>query len=272
MADNIKRVLQRNLGLALTRGELALAAEVLEQLKLEDPLSVETRALELELHVRGRRIDTARVLARQLVADHPASPRLLFLAGQTAYQERAYVQAEAHFRESLRAHPHWHTRWWLGRTLTQLGRLDEAEAILVSLVEDHPQCGRDLAWLYERRGDPVRAQRFLDAYLADHPDDGVAREQRLRLRVQAMPADEIVAEVEALLDLGEIVSGEMFAGYIEALFAVGAPEVARRRVAERLRSLDVYEAKRLGWTTHRLGAYDLAYSLFVAALPAAPTT
>ncbi len=61
----------------------------------------------------------------------------------------------------------------------------------------------------------------------------------------------------------------MFAGYIEALFAVGAPEVARRRVAERLRSLDVYEAKRLGWTTHRLGAYDLAYSLFVAALPAA---
>jgi hypothetical protein len=155
--------------------------------------------------------------------------------------------------------------------LTQLGRLDEAEAILVGLVEDHPHCRRDLAWLYERRGDPVRAQRFLDSYLADHPDDMLAREQRLRLRLQAMPADEIVGEVEALLDLGEKVSGEMFAGYIEAMFAVGKPEVARRRVTERLAGLDVHEAKRLGWTTHRLGAHDLAYSLFVAALPATAT-
>lgn len=75
------------------------------------------------------------------------SARITYLAGLTAYRIRRYDEAEAHLRESNRIHPHWWTQRWPGKTLTQHGQFDEAEALLLAVRERTPLVWLDLAWL-----------------------------------------------------------------------------------------------------------------------------
>lgn len=264
------RVLQRNLKQALQQGHLETAAELLRQLKDDDPLSVATRGLELEVLMARRRWPEAAALAEQLLRLFPASARIQYLAGRIAYQRKDYTAALVHFAEAYRIHPHWSVRRWLGKTQTQRGDYVEAEGLLVGLLAEHPAVGLDLAWLHERRGAPERALRCLQEYLAWRPEDRFAQAQRLRLRASSAAPEELVREVEALEELGEDIAPEVLPAYVQRLLETGRSAEARQFVVEREGQWPPEVAGRVAWVCHRLQAYDLALALFVAGLPAHP--
>jgi tetratricopeptide (TPR) repeat protein len=260
--------LQQNMRRALRDGELVEAAAILVHLKDEAPLALETGALELELLVRSRRGEEAALLARRLLERFPGSAHVRFWSGRAAYVCKRYAEAEACFRESGRLAPHVTHDLWLGKTLTQLQRFDEAEAILLRVVEQRPSARADLAWLYELRGDTARALTVTEAYLADHPDDARVQDQRARLRARTMDRGQLVAEVEELAGLGEQVSESVLAEYIEGLLREGRGAEVRIVVHERAPSLTARGARSLAWKTYKLQAYDIAFELFAAAFAA----
>ena len=266
--DNIKLVLARNLATALRRGDFAEARDILARRKAIDPLSLETRGLELELLLEEGKLDDAEALAGQLGGLYPASPRVHFLAGRLDYKRKRYAAAAEHFEESARLHPSWRAARWRGKALTELGHLDDAEAILVPLAESQTVVLRDLAWLYDRRGDVARAGRTLDRYLERRPDDRLAKAHRLKLRAREATPQEIEEEVQGLGELGEPVAPALLEAHVDALLADGRTADARHHIDERLAgSIEPPEAASLAWVCYRRQAYDLAVALFARALP-----
>jgi tetratricopeptide (TPR) repeat protein len=262
----IVHVLRRNLATALWRGELAEAEALLERLRDEDPASRETGALALELLVRAERVDEARRVAAQLLERFPDSARILHWAGRAAYEQRDWVTAERCFAESGRVAPHWRSDWHRGRALTQLGRFDEAEALLAPLAATQPECARDAAWLYERKDEPERALRYIELHLEHRPDDRAAQAQRLRLRARALTPQEVIDEVAALRELGEPVPEEVVATWVEALLVSGRGAEVRAWVGEHAARLAPHAARRAAWVAHRLQAWDVAFDLFLLVL------
>ncbi|MFH1177733.1 MAG: tetratricopeptide repeat protein [Acidobacteriota bacterium] len=268
MADALVAVLRRGLAHALREGQLDEAGALLERLQVEDPLSLETRGLELEVMLRSARLEEARYLAEQLLALYPASARIHYLAGRVAYQRRDYLSAQGAFAESLHIAPNWRTRLWLGKSLTQLGQLAAAEPILLELVAEHRQVRRDLAWLYERMGETSRALAELAAYLGDFPDDQFALAQQQRLRASSLGPETLRREIEALIELGEPVPEQLLPQYVETLLDEGALGRAREVVAGNTPRLSERATTRLAWVCHQHGAHDLAFELFTRAFAA----
>jgi tetratricopeptide (TPR) repeat protein len=267
MTDRLAGVLHRNLAAALRRGALADAEALLGRLRAEDPTSPQTRGLELEWLVRAERTEEAGALADALAVQFPASPRILLWAGRAAYRSRDYDRAEERLRESVRLAPHWTTERWLGKTLTQAGRLDEAEALLGRLAPQHPECLLDLSWLHERRGEWERALRCAQEYAAAHPGDEFAEERCRRLRAASAGPDEVLAEAENLRALGESLPAALLPRYLEALLVTGRGAEARERMRALLPGLAPRTAASAGWAAYKLQAWDLAFDLFLAALP-----
>ena len=263
-------VLRRNIQQAFQHRDRCAAEELLDRLREEEPFAEGTRALELEALCRFGDAADARRLARQLVELHPTSGRILYWSGRAACRERAWADAARDLRESLVLASHWSREWWLGKALTQLGRFDEAEALLSPLWPAHPQVARDLAWLWERRGDVTQALRWLDEHLAANPTDAWAQDQRTRLKAAAMGPEALRDEVETLVELGEGIPDTLFANYVEALLRAGDGAQAREVVRQRLDALPPAVAHDAGWVVYRLGAHDLATELFLVALPANP--
>lgn len=267
MPEDIKAVLRRNLVRALGRGDHEEAASILERLKCEDPLSRETRGLELEYLVKSGRLADARPLAKQLLTLFPSSARILYLAGLLAYRLRDYATAETHLRESHHIYAHWRTLHLTGKALTQQGRLEEAETILLPLAEQHPHVHLDLAWLHERKEDVPRALRSIEIFLEVYPENRFARGQRLRLRARALEPRQLLEEVESLLELGEEPPEELLPDYVETLLRLGEGSRAREFIHGRLDRLGPAAATRIGWACYRLQAHDLAVELFMKAFP-----
>jgi len=263
-------VVGRNLRRAIREGRLEDAASLLERLRREAPLEVQTRGLELEYLLAAGRLDEARALADQLILDFPASARIFFLAGRTAYARREYGKALERFEEAGRLAPHWRVRYWTGKTLTQLGRLDEAEPVLLGLVEEHPFVAPALAWLYERRGAVEEAIAVLRPYLNDHPGDRFAAAQLERLEARALGPERLSEEVETLLELGEEIPPPLLAGHVEALLQAGRGPEVRELMASVRGGLEPRVALQIAWICHRNGMPDLACSLFLEQLPSRP--
>jgi tetratricopeptide (TPR) repeat protein len=263
----IVQVLRRNLAKALSERSLEAAGDLLEQLRAEDPFAVETRGLELELLILSGRLAEAEGLARQLLVLFPSSARVWKLGGELAYRRKDYRVAEERLRESDRIHPHWETRRLLGRTLTQAGRFGDAEAVLVALAAEREVCGKDLAWVYERKGEEDRALACVEAYLERFPRDRVALDQRLRLRARRLSPEELQGEAGALEAIGEKVPTEVAAELVGTLLRSGRPREARETVDRLLPDLDPRAASRIGWVCRALEAHDLAFDLFRRAFP-----
>lgn len=253
---------------ALTRGRLNDAGDLLDRLKKEDPLSRETRGFELELYINSNRLAEADALARQLCHLFPESSRIHFLAGKLAYRQKRYEEAEVSFRESQRLYPSPQTQYWLGRTLTQTGRFDEAESLLLSAREHNPRALPDLAWLYERKNDLEAALRAYDEFLKIHPEDSYAADQRLRVRAKMLEPEALIEEVSALSDLGESVPASLFPEFVNKLFESGQAPRAREEVTSRIDSMDARLGVQVAWVCYKAGAYDLACTLFLVHLPA----
>ena len=250
------------------RGHLRDAEDILAILKKEDPLSRETRGFELEFYISSNRFAEADALARQLCSLFPESGRIQFLAGKLAYRRKRYEEAETCFRESQRIYPSPQTRYWLGRTLTQIGRFDEAESILLSAREHNPRALLDLAWLYERKNDLDAALSAYDEFLISHPNDSFAAEQRIRIRAKMLEPEALIEEVSTLEALGEEVSPALFPEYVRKLFESGHAPRAREEIVSRMNSMDAKLAVQVAWICYQSQAYDLACSLFLAQLPA----
>jgi tetratricopeptide (TPR) repeat protein len=259
-------VLQKNLSRALRAGRLDDAASALELLKHEDPLSVYTRGGELELLLRLNRLDEADLLAGQLVESFPESARILYLAGRVAYRCKSYQRARRLLDESYRVSPHWRTRHWLGKTLTQAGQLTAAEPILTEVVSEHPHTGCDLAWLYERMGDESRAIATLETYLQSYADDPYAQQQLSRLRARTLGTERLQEEVETLLELGEELPADLAPDYIKSLLTTGQGERARELINSLIATLDDRTLTRIAWVCRKLQAFDLSFRLFLHTL------
>jgi len=262
----VVNALRENLRRAFNERRFEDAQDILSHLQREDPLSAETRGLELELHLNLNRLAEADALARQLRRLFPQSGRIHFLAGKTAYRMKRYDEAESCFRESQRIYPNWRTQYWLGKTLTQSAQFDEAEALLLAARERTPLARLELGWLYERRNDLEAALREYEAFLAVHPEHGYASQQRLRIKARMMDPEALIEEVGSLAELGEDVPAALFPDYIRRLFETGQTLQAREQVAARMQSLDAKTGAQVAWACYRAKAYDLACMLFLAHL------
>lgn len=267
MPRSLVGVLRRNLRAALAENDLESAEALLTQLEEEDPVSVDSRGLRLEYLQQAGRLDEAGVLADQLRTLFPGSARIHFLAGRTAYRRRQYVDAVRSFREAGELRPRWAASRWLGKALSQLGHLDEAEAILLGLLPAHPVVHGDLAWVYERRGDNERALEAVEAHLRHFPDDEFHAAQRLKLKGVALSAEELDAEVDDLEDLGEEVPPEIVPTYVRRLLETGRGADARRFVEARRDELPPATLLSVAWAAHKLSAFDLALGLFITCVP-----
>lgn len=259
----LAKVLRYNLNRALRANELEKAEALLEQLKNTEPLAMESRGLELDYLLRKQEWAAAAKLAQQLVSLFPGSGRIQFLAGQAAYRQKNYAAAVQCFRESMRLFPHNLSQQWLAKTLTQLGEFDEAESLLIALAENSSKGHLDLAWLYERKQQYEQALECLARHLEAAPDDAFALAQQQRLRAKRMQPEHLVAEVETLLEYGEVVADEILPEYLERLFATGQTAKARLFIGERSAAWSAKQADRIAWVCHKMQAYDLAYDLFL---------
>jgi len=255
--------LRNNMRQALARGKLSDAADILARLKVEDPLSVETRGFELEFYLRSDRLRDAEALAGQLTHLFPASGRTYFLAGMLAYRQKRYGEAGSHFRESQRLCPHWQTQHWLGKALTQSGAFAEAEPLLQAAREHQPRALLDLAWLYERKNDLPAALQACEAFLEKRPGDPFAIEQIVRLKARMLEPEDLIQEADNLAAHGERIPEPLVPEIVARMFDTGQGARARETVMERLHITDARMAVRLAWVCHRARAYDLACTLFL---------
>ncbi len=265
-ALQVVKVLRRNLLQALRTCNLGEAESVLQQLKLEAPLSLETRGLELEYLIAANQWSNAKLLAEQLLRLYPDSARIQFFGGRIYYREKAYSRALQCFTESNLIHKHARTQRWIGKTLTQAGHFSQAEGFLLALVDSFPSVSLDLAWLYERSEQPLRALEYVESYLKKYPDDQFAKTQQLRLRSISMEPDALAEDVDTLLDLDENIPPEMLPVYIQNLLTSGNGQVARQFISNHKQKLDGSTAASIAWNCHKLQAYDLALELFIHGL------
>jgi len=268
MPRGIVAALQHNMRRALSGNRLDEAADILARLKKEDPLSAATRGLELEYYVNSSRFTEADALAEQLCRLFPDSARILFLAGKTDYRQKRYESAEARFRESLRLYPHGQTRHWLGKTLTQAGKFEEAESLLRMVSEEYRHALIDLAWLHERRNDLEAALKAYDDFLAGNPGDPYAAEQRTRIRARMLEPEQLIDEVGALADLDEEIPPTLLPEFIRGLFETGQSLRARQEILAHADRAGPKVAVQIAWVCYRAQAYDLACTLFIAHLGA----
>ena len=261
------KVLGRNFRSAINRADLEEAEAIVARLQEEAPLAIATRGMELELLIERRLFDEAAPLAEQLCRLHPDSGKIFFLAGKLAYRQREYPVAETRLRESFRLHPHWKSRYWLGRTMTALNRFDEARSLLESVVEAHPFVQADLAWLFERSKDFPRAIACCEAVLKREPDHERARTQLARLKAQELQPEDLVEELEGLNALGETIPHHLLAGYVERLFQMGRTQEARTVIETLDKTLQHHIRTNIAWACYHSQAYDLAFQLFLEVLP-----
>jgi tetratricopeptide (TPR) repeat protein len=261
------KVLRRNLRDALNRNDLVQAHQTLGRLEELAPLALDTRALSLELLVRERRFQEAAALAGQLLVLFPGAHRVQYLAGVAAYKNKDYPLARDCFAESERLHPFWKHRRWLGKTLTNMGELDRAEPLLAPLVDEHPECLQDLAWLYERGEDRVGALALLERHRQHFPDDRFVAAAIKRLRAESLTPQEIAEEIALAEDLGEEPAPELVPGYVEALLVTGQGGQARAYVQLHSSGWTRRQRRDVAWVCHRLHAADLAFEQFLTLFP-----
>ena len=232
-------------------GRLGEAQDILAQLKREDPLGRETRGFELEDYLALDRLTEAESLASQLCQLFPDSGRIWLLAGKLAYRQKRYEHAENCFRESNRVYPSDYAQHWMGKTLTQTGAFDKAEALLVSVRERYDSALMDLAWLYERKGDIEAAVAAYDSYLGLHPGHAYASEQRVRLKARGLEPQTLIEEVEKLVEFGEEVPDSLYSEYIEKLLETGQGQRVRDEVRARLDSINPRLGSKLAWSCYK---------------------
>lgn len=251
---------------AIRLKKLEEAERVLQSLKDEAPVAVETQGLELELLLEQARYDEADRLGRQLATRFSDSGRIVYLAGVAAYRRRDYRRAKELLEESVRIYPHRRSKRWLAKSWTALRDFERAEALFLDILNVEPFARADLAWLYECRGEYGRALEQTERHLEDFPESRGAQAQKLRLEAKSAGRGELIEEVETLEDLGEEVPEHILTEYVKSLFTSGKAERAREVVAERKKSVGKTTLRDMAWACYKLQIHDVAFELFLMIL------
>ena len=255
--------LKRNIKQWLLQSQLQHAQAALNELKQLEPLSLETRGLELEWLLKSRQYTQAGQVSTQLLNLFPQSSRIHYLSGQLAYRLKQYAGALSAFDESYRLSPYWHIERYIGKTLTQAGNFDRAEPLLLRLVNQHPICLMDLAWLYERKQQYSKARSNIQQYLKFRPQDEFAKKQLQRLQVHQLSTRQLVEEVQALDDFDENIPPELLSEYISDRLSHGEGKAIRQWINKHLQDIKSGDALQPGWACFHGKAFDLAYTLMV---------
>jgi tetratricopeptide (TPR) repeat protein len=263
VTERLFKSLVENAKRAIGKGDMDEADRVASRLMESFPAEAASHGLALELLLEKGLLEEAGRAADRLISRFPSSAGILFQAGVAAYRLKRYPSAEQRFEESEKLFSSKKTRRMLAKTLINLGRFDDAEGMLINLVETDPFCRSDLAWLYERKGDFARAGREAARRLSEYPNDERARSQKIRLEAGALDDAEVIEQVEILEELGEPLPNEMVSRYVSALVASGRSEDARRFILAEKSDLDRRAIVDLAWTCHRLQLHDMAYELFI---------
>jgi len=145
----------------------------------------------------------------------PAPSRIQYLRGIAACRRRDYRQA------AERLHPHWKHRRWHGKSLSQVGKLDQAEALLLPLADWHPVCPADLAWNLRRPGDTDWAVEVLKGHHGHFPDNRHTPANLRRLKALELSTGEIQEEIAASEQRGEATYSSLLPAYLKALRTAG---------------------------------------------------
>ncbi len=252
--------MRRNLIHALAKGQLEDAEHLLRHLRTADPISKETRCLELEMLIKLKNLAQAERLAAQLVECFPGSSRICWLSGQVHFHQKNYRAALPLFEESLRLSFRPVIQWWLGRTLLRLGDLTGARHVLEQVKENIPRALLDLAWLEEREGDLGESLKYYEKFLRLFPEDGYAKQAIIRLNAARLEPDKLLQEMESLKQWGETVPAHLLPVYISRLLELGEGAKARNLVAQS--NFPLNQAIQAAWICYKARAYDLAFELF----------
>ncbi len=255
--------LQRNIVKWIRQGDWSAAEEGITELKKSDPLSLDTRGLELDYLIAVDRHEDAESLARQLINLFPASSRIHLLAGKLAYKQKNYVSALPFFEESYRLYPNRYTERYIGKTLTQAGDFSRAEPILVRLASSQAIVLKDLAWLYERKNQFSKAQEAIRRYLKYNPRDEYAKSKLQQLQAHALPADQVIDEVQTLTDFDEEIPVGLLTEYTKVMLEKGRGGELRSWMQPQIPDMKNKDALQAGWVCHKLKAYDLAFELLI---------
>ncbi|MBF0104184.1 MAG: tetratricopeptide repeat protein [Deltaproteobacteria bacterium] len=262
MVSGPVHTLRYNLSQALKHKNLEEAATALSHLKQIDPLSVETRGMELEFLVKKKDYKSGATLALQLTKLFPDSGRVLLLAGHVYYGLKDYKKAATYFTEASRVNPHRVSEYWRAKALTQMGAFAEAGPILELLVRQYPPARMDLGWLYERQ---KKWQLALDQYgmfLEAYPDHEFALKKVVEMKARMLDSKDLIEEMEDLAELGDETPPHLIPPLIEKLLKTADVEGAREVIKKNLEPLRSKFGVDAGWTCYRFKAFDLAFELF----------
>ena len=263
MTDRFYKSLVVSVKRALGKRDFDEAERLTSRLLDAYPGEAASHGFQLELLLERGRLEEAGRLAERLLVQFPGSAGIWFGAGLAAYRLKTYSEARRRFEESEKLFSSRKTRRWLAKTLTNMGRFDDAEALLTGLVESDPYCHGDLAWLYERQGDTERAKKAAALHLNRFPNDKRIQAQMVRLDAREIDATEVIEQVDFLVALGETIPDSLVSRYVSALAAVGNSEAVRQFISKEKRFLGQRVILDLAWTCHRLQLHDMAYDLFV---------
>lgn len=120
--------------------------------------------------VRARQFAEARAAIERALALDPLNPRTFRAAGSISYASRRYAEAIGRLRHALKLNPAMaNARAFMGDSLMELGRLDEARAAYQQ--EPHAMFRlRGLAVLEHRAGNPAAAEQALAALVREVGD------------------------------------------------------------------------------------------------------
>ncbi|NOY72842.1 MAG: hypothetical protein GXP14_10775 [Gammaproteobacteria bacterium] len=259
-------VIIRNLKISIKQKHWQEVQQLLEQMHLEAPLSIETLGLEFEYFIRSEQYETAKLKEKQLISLFPTSSKLFFLRGLLSYKLKDYTSAIVHFQESHYIHPHWSSARWLGKAFTQSSQFNEAQSVLLPLCQSHPVCHLDLAWLHERQNQQQDAQKHLQTYLTINPKDNYANSTLNRLRARQLAPGEMLEQVKVLEELGEKIPEKLQALHLENLLKTAQLTAARKLVETQKKQMSDKIKVELAWVAYQYKSYDLAFTLFFETL------
>jgi len=264
MSRPIKIALKNNFYKMLRENRLDQAEEIIHAIQKHDPLSAQTKGMELELLVKAERWAEASRLCEQLMKLYPDSSRIMFLAGKLAYRLKDYPTSAEHFRESHRLYAHWRSQYWLGKALTQKGDFEEALLMLEAVKDRAAYVLPDLAWLFERMGEIQQAVSVLEQYLSDH-EDSRAQTQLTRLRAKQMSPDQLGEEFATMMEFEDAVPDTLVTEFLANLLKTG-------QVVEARRYLDQHPthppniSMQIAWQCYHYQQYDVALDRFLPGL------
>jgi len=256
-------VLKRNLRELIIQQDWVQAQALLQQLKEQDGFSKETHGLEYEYLIKSHHFVEAQAVSKQLLDWYADSSRFQFLTGLLYYIQKQYKKALPYFEESQNIYSSSYTQRYIGKTLTQLGQFETAEAILQTALPHTDLILADLAWLYELQQQYQRAIEFISNYLQHKPNDQRAIEQLQRLKTKQLSSDEIQQEIESLAEMDEEIPPHLMVEHYQGLIKQGEIQQAREWVQQHIEQWDSATMYQIAWDSYHFHLYDIAYQLFL---------